>query len=452
MLNLSQSDRVLIVGFGMTGRALAHFCDSRHFRYYVFDDKKPVRNGGTGFLGAPDCAQAQKLIAAGQIRAVFPSPGVLLTHPVIRAAQKMDVPIIGELELASFYLKGEFIAVTGTNGKSTTVRLINALLKDASIDNSLKGNIGSPLISAVNEPPKPFYVVEASSYQLELIGSLRHKVAICLNVAPDHLDRYQGLEDYARAKAGIIKNSGPGDFFIFNYDDPYCYRMAAASRARNIPFSLVNRFEEGGFVEGGQLVIRLGRRAYRFETRQAALKGLHNTENMLAALAAALVIRNDERAVASYQNTLATFSPLPHRLEGFLTHNGVAFYDDSKATNVHAVVMALASFDGNVILIAGGKDKNSDFKPLRELIRAKVKMLILMGEARYKMKDALKNGIAIELAETMQEAAVLACRAARPGDVVLLSPACASFDRYKNYEERGEDFKRCVREICGQNL
>ncbi|MBF0105267.1 MAG: UDP-N-acetylmuramoyl-L-alanine--D-glutamate ligase [Deltaproteobacteria bacterium] len=446
--NVSIEDYFLIIGFGVTGKALAAYFDKRNFNYYVLDDREDLICEGRNFLGSFTKDSELCGFTDKKLRAVFPSPGVSLTHPVVQKAKVSGVPIIGELELASFFLKGDFIAVTGTNGKSTTVKLINALLKDAGIQNGLKGNIGSPLITAVNEPPKPYYVIEESSFQLELAGSLRHKVAVCLNVTPDHFERYNSIEEYAMAKANIICNSGEDDIFVYNHDDRYCLNMSMDSRLKNIPFSLVHEFDEGAFVRDNMMIIRMDGESFGFDLRQCSLKGLHNTENMLAALTAALVVNKTPEAVKSYASTLKTFTGLRHRLEKVTSFQGIDFYNDSKATNVGAVVMALASFDQNVILLAGGRDKLCDYLPLKGLIQGKVKKLILMGEAREKMYRCFKDTTAVEMVEDMAQAVHAACRAATAGDTVLLSPACSSFDQYKDYKERGDDFENRVKSEC----
>lgn len=437
---------MLIIGFGMTGQSLAKFCDQKKLRYLILDDQVRVTHSSPYFVAQQDQTSVIKAMTAGQIRAIFPSPGVSSTHPVILKAQENHIPIVGELELASLYLTGEFIAVTGTNGKSTTVRLIHALLKNAGIANRLSGNIGAPLIDAVHEPPTPFYVVEESSFQLELIGSLRHHIAICLNVTEDHFERYKNIADYAAAKKTIIKNSTAADWFIYNADDKYCRHLSENSPVQKLPFSLVNPQSVGAHVDKTAMNITLNGQQYRFELNPCRLKGVHNWENMLAALTTVLLIKNEAAAVESYRKTLANFVGLPHRVEKVHEENGVSYYDDSKGTNVGSVVMALASFDGNVILIAGGKDKLCDYSPLKGLVKAKVKTLVLLGEAKERLAESLKGIVPIVLTQNMDEAVNNAKKVAKPGDVVLLSPACSSYDQYKNYKERGLHFQRCVKQ------
>ncbi len=444
MLSAKPGDTFVVLGFGVTGKALAEFLSARGFRFLIADDACQVQCTLPGFIGQ---VSDKELVTSHQkfsLKAVLPSPGVGLTHPLVQRATETGIPVIGDLELASFYLTGEFIAVTGTNGKSTTVKLISALLEAAGVANLLKGNIGSALITALSQPPQSYYVLEESSYQLELVGALRHRVAVCLNVTDDHLDRYPSLKEYAAAKAQILKNSSADDWFIYNSDDAWCVRMAAATKAKKLPYSLVNHFERGVFVDGKKMVICLEAGRFEFDLEVCSLKGLHNIENMLAALASVLVLKNDAASVAAYKKVLTQFEGLPHRLQKVGSFGGVTYYDDSKATNVGAVVMALASFDGNVILIAGGRDKLGDYSPLKGLVKGKVKELILLGEAKTVMANALNGTTKISLVSDMKDAVSTAKKIAAPGDTVLLSPACSSFDQYKNYAERGADFCKWV--------
>jgi UDP-N-acetylmuramoylalanine--D-glutamate ligase len=437
--NLSEKDAVILLGAGLTGKALADFCENQKIHYYLIDDKPGFQRDGRYFIGSSsEEAFKQDLYS---ISFLIPSPGVPLTHPVVLQAKERQIPILGELELAANYLKSEFIAVTGTNGKSTTVKLIDKLLKAAQISAGLKGNIGMPLITAVNEPPKSYYIVEESSYQLELVGNLHHKVAVCMNVTDDHQDRYDDFAAYVDAKRNVIKNSQASDYFIYNADDAYAERMHWKTDAITIPFSLVREFDQGAFVQGDDIVLRLGDKEYRTPLSGCSLKGMHNQENMLAALLAAMLIAP---AWDDYVEVLKVFEGLPHRLQKVASVNGVDYYDDSKATNVGAVVMSLASFEGNVVLLAGGKDKQSDFTSLKGLVKHKVKQLVLFGEAKEKMSECLASETNTVMVEGLKEAVKQAKQVASEGDVVLLSPACASFDQFKNFEERGRRFQEYV--------
>ena len=278
---LSTDDTVLILGYGITGQALAEFCDQKKWKYYVWEDKTTVSRPSSYFQG-----QISNVGATGRsplhkgenisplhgknIRFVFHSPGVSLKHPVAHWARAEAVPILSETELASYDLQGELIGVTGTNGKSTTVTLLAELLKNTGIGVSLKGNIGKPLITAVSEPPKSFYVVEESSYQLELTQSLHHRFSICLNITEDHTDWHDHFQNYARAKSKIFANSTKKDVFVYNADDPECERLSRRSRAKNLAFSLVKELSEGGFLRGEDLVLRLENKEFLFDTKEIA--------------------------------------------------------------------------------------------------------------------------------------------------------------------------------------
>jgi len=377
------------------------------------------------------------------IKELFVSPGVPLTRQWYRQAQG-KVPVHGELELASRFLKGKILAVTGTNGKSTTVSLVQHFLESAGKSSSLKGNIGSPLITASAEPPKEYYVVEVSSYQLETIDKFHPVVSVNLNVTADHLERYASIDEYAAAKERIFLNQTGDDVFIYNADDNYCVQQSRRAVCRAIPFSLVNPQQEGGWVAGRQMKIRWNGQEEIYALDECSLKGLHNQENMLAAL---LVGTVSGLPAASMREALKNFRSLPHRVQDVGTYKGIRFYDDSKGTNVGAVVMSLASFEENVILILGGRDKGGDYGPLKPLIRYKVKALIVMGEAQDIIAKSLEGVCPLYRVADMKAAVEKCYEVGKSGDTVLLSPACSSFDQYKNYAERGRDFQACVKTI-----
>lgn len=432
----------VILGYGVTGKALARFCEDQGWQYHILEEGLSEAPRG----GFANLKKLEGLPDSIRLKMAYLSPGIPLTHPWVTWAREKNIPVVGEVAFAAGLLKGKFIGITGTNGKSTTAMLTDVLLSRTGVASGLCGNIGKPLIAMVAEKPCEWYVVEESSFQLETIGKMRHHIAVCLNVSDDHYERYRDITEYAAAKAHILKNSTAKDFFIYNHDDPHCLRMSWASPARGLPLSLLHEFDEGGFVRGKSLVIRLSGKEFTFDLNACSLKGMHNQENMLAALLVALLISDNAAAVASYRRLLAEFHGLPHRVEKVWSENGVDYYDDSKGTNVGAVVMALAGFEGPIILIAGGRDKGGDYTPLKGLLKGKVKKLILLGEARQTMQQALLGACAIEMVANMAEAVAMAKAAARPGDTVLLSPACASFDQYNNYHERGLDFQARVKE------
>lgn len=444
-----QKYHVLIVGFGLTGKAMAQFFASKKICFDVYDDKAQNSEGfNADTVFFHDAAKIHLEIESKKWQFVFISPGVSQKHPVVRALQGAQIPIYGDVELASWFLQAEFIAVTGTNGKSTTVRLIHDLLNGAGIENQLKGNIGSPLITAVEDPRTPYCVIEESSFQLEWIGKLRQKYTVCLNVTQDHLDRYDSFEDYVKAKANIFKNSTKDDYFIYNADDPACLRMAKECPAQTIPFSLVQRYKENGaYVDHQDLVIHLNGNEFRFDLNDCSLVGLHNQENMLASLLVCLLIQNDSASILSYRKTLQEFHGLPHRLQRFLVHNQVSYFDDSKATNVGSVIMALASFENNVILLLGGHDKDMDFTPLQSMADHKVKHVLCFGHARDIIARSVSGHHSVKTYETLKDASVDAVELSEPGDTVLLSPGCASFDEFENYAQRGDFFQGWINEL-----
>lgn len=440
---LQAEQSFLIVGFGVTGQAVARFLESKKTHYSIIDDNN--LSGGLS-LNSEKLQTENGNSIKEKFSAAIVSPGIPPKHAALLWCQKNQIPLIGETELASHFLTGKLIGVTGTNGKSTTVKLIEALLKGAGVSTALKGNIGDPLITAVSEPPKDCYVIEESSYQTEQIQNMHHQVAVCLNVTDDHFDRYPDLSTYAAAKAKILTNMTEADTFIFNADDPSCLKMSWTTPAKSLPYSLVNQAALGAFVRGYDLILSLPEQKITFPLGECALKGLHNFENMMAALLTVCQVKSDATAIAAYREVLRTFKGLPHRVEKIHEEHGIVYYDDSKGTNVGSVVMALASFPGNVILIAGGKDKLGDYAPLKGLVQNKVKTLILLGEAKERMRAALGDKTHTVLVNDMREAVSIAKRTAKPGDTVLLSPACSSFDQYKNYHERGLDFQHWAKE------
>ncbi len=432
-----------VAGLGITGVALLEYFVSQGVACVGFEElsEDNFKKAQQKFKGTPVELFFGDLPSEvfEEVDEFFQSPGIPLTRPWVQKAQAKEIPVLGELEFASRFLKGSLIAVTGTNGKSTTVTLLDAILTDAGYQSSLKGNIGSPLVTAITEVPKQFYVIEASSYQLETIRDFRPKIAVVLNVTPDHLDRYNSIQDYAKAKERVGQNQKDDDTFIFNHDDLFCLKMSQRAKGHAIPFSLVNQFPEGGFIDKDDMVIRLKGTEHRYPLSECRLKGLHNQENMLASILAAELCGASKESI---QKTLQSFAGLSHRVQMIGSFKGMDFYDDSKGTNVGSVVMSLASFEKGVILILGGRDKGGDYSPLKALIKAKAKALIVLGEARDIIKKSLDGFAPLYQVTNMQQAVQKSFEVGEKGDVVLLSPACSSFDQYKNYAERGDDFKK----------
>jgi UDP-N-acetylmuramoylalanine--D-glutamate ligase len=387
------------------------------------------------------------------------SPGVPATAIPIRYAERAGAEVIGEVELASRYLKGRIVAITGSNGKTTTTSLIGALLKDAGIPAQVGGNIGTPLVSMVESSSEAGWtVVEMSSFQLETIREFHPSIAVVLNVTPNHMDRYESFTDYAAAKHRIFMNQVPGDLAVLNADDEIVSSWATGLRAQVASFSVKRELEEGLFLRAREIVSRTtaGERVL-LTTDEMKLRGRHNVENVLAALAAGLACG---AAPDSMRRTIREFQPVEHRLELVSEIEGVTFYNDSKATSVDATLKALEAFGdvddegsddaGKVVLILGGRGKKAPYAPLASLVRDHVRRLILIGEDADTIATELGDYAKYDRAKDMKEAVNLAFHAAKPGDTVLLAPACASFDMFESFEHRGRVFKSEVRELMSK--
>ena len=386
------------------------------------------------------------------------SPGVPLNIPVLEKARAGRIPIIGELELASCFIPVPIIAITGTNGKTTTTTLIGKIFEADNRKVVVGGNIGEPLCSFINPDGSwtkaEIVVSEVSSFQLETIDKFRPKVAAVLNITEDHLDRYAKLEDYAEAKERILKNQKPEDFAVLNMDCPRTFSLAVRAKARIIPFSRKSVPQEGVFVRDGKIMAKIsGEENFICNVADIRLQGVHNLENVLAAIAATFILNVRKENIAK---VLKEFPGLEHRLEFAAEAKGVKFIDDSKATNVDAVLRALESVGQtdtrSIILIAGGRDKGGDYSLLGKLIENRVKYLLLLGEAKDKIRKTLIHcnpqlTSRVKEVKDMKEAVRTAYRLASKGDCVLLSPACSSFDMFRDYKERGRIFKEEIRRL-----
>jgi UDP-N-acetylmuramoylalanine--D-glutamate ligase len=364
--------------------------------------------------------------------------------PLMRAARTAGIEIIGELELGYRFVRAPIVAVTGTNGKSTVTTLVASIFQATDRKVFAGGNLGTPLIAAADSD-FDVAVVEVSSYQLETIERFRPAVAIHLNLTDDHLDRYRDRAEYGRAKARIFENQGPDDWALLNRDDPEVWKLAGGVRSRVVSFGMA-RPEHGPAIwcEAGDLTFDSGRRTGRIAMDGFRLPGAHNLSNAMASAAAALMMGIEPAVI---ERALAEFASLPHRLEFVRAYGGAEWIDDSKGTNVGAVVEALGAMRAPVILIAGGMDKGGDYAPLRAALAHKVKLLILIGAAREKMRQELAGETAIECVAALPEAVRLAAGQVRAGDTVLLSPACSSFDQFKDYADRGRVFQELVRAL-----
>jgi len=373
------------------------------------------------------------------------SPGVDLNIEPIQKAIGRGVQIISEIELAYHFIHVPIIAVTGTNGKTTTTLLIGEMLKEDGRKVGVGGNVGEPLILfADGEGRWEVLVVEISSFQLEAIEDFRPRISVLLNITEDHLDRYPSYDEYIGAKVRIFANQNSGDLAVLNRDDPIVMRFGERIKARKVLFSMKEKLEEGAFSNGRTISLRRAGHEEKYSLSKTSLKGIHNVENMMAALTAARIFGCSKKAIG---DALNRFKGLEHRLEFVREIGGVRFYNDSKGTNVGSVVKSLQSFSEPVVLIAGGKDKNGDLSPLEAWIRKRVKHLILIGEAKERMNRELGGLTDTVIAKTLEEAVLLAHRKAKAGEVVLLSPACSSFDMFKDYKERGKIFKEAVNKL-----
>jgi UDP-N-acetylmuramoylalanine--D-glutamate ligase len=439
--------RVMVVGLGVSGVAAARFLAARGAKLVMTDRRVDIERrdlpAGALKLGAEDAHWVD------DIDLVVTSPGVPRDSILLRAATARRIPVIGEIELASRFLEAPIAAVTGTNGKSTVVVLLGEILKASGRRTFVGGNLGTPLIDAVGIEWDAV-VVEVSSFQLEWIEKFRPKVGVHLNLSDDHFDRYKDLDDYGRAKARLFENQGASDYAILNRDDPNVWKLAKSVRSYVIGFGLA-RDESGGSIwfdePANEIVFDFDfddAPRGRIKLKGFPLRGRHNISNAMAASAAALALGVKAEQI---ECALASFRGLPHRIEVVHENGGVTYIDDSKGTNVGAVVEAIDALVAPIILIAGGLDKGGDYAPLRRPLGEKVKLAILNGAARDKMAVALEGTTKIELVETLADAVEHAARAAQPGDTVLLSPACSSFDQFKDYAERGNVYKELVRAL-----
>ena len=440
---------VLVVGMARTGIATALFCAARGARVTATESRaEPAVAEAAAKLRAAGVT----LELGGHREATFfrqdlivPSPGVPLTYPALAAAAAQGIPVWSEIELAWRFLRGSLVCITGSNGKTTTTSLVGHILESAGRAVQVAGNIGTPLISRVDTSTDTgFTVVEASSFQLESICEFRPDIAVLLNLTPDHLDRHASFEQYASAKARIFENQAETDCAILNADDAMAARYAPA-RPQIFWFSRQKQVAQGCFLRGNELIFRRGGSETALLRREdIGLRGDHNLENVLAAAAAATLAGVEPQAIAA---AVRSFAGVEHRLEFVARLAGVDYFNDSKATNVDATLKALDAFSGKLLVILGGKDKGSDYSVLRQPLRRKAKIALLIGAAADKIEMQLNGAVPIERADTMERAVEFAAEHASPGDTVLLAPACASFDQFENFEHRGRVFKQLVRDI-----
>lgn len=442
-----QGKRALVVGLARSGKAVAQFLRLRGATVTVSDAAPAPRFSGLlhelmGQRIAFELGIHREQTFLSQDLIVV-SPGVPWDLPELEAARQRGIRIIPEVELASWYLEGPLVGITGTNGKTTTTTLVGEMLQSSGFPTFVGGNIGVPLISAVDQVPAgSILVAELSSFQLEAIQHLRPSVAVLLNITPNHLDRHPSFSAYVVAKAQIFRNQTREDYAVLNADDENVLRLAPAIASRKVFFSLTQDLPGGVMVSGSDIIYRVGNleRAV-MSTRDVLLRGSFNLENVLAATAAACVLGADFDAL---RRAVKSFRGVEHRLEYLGEIRGVKFYNDSKATSVDATSKALTGFDRGVHLILGGKDKGAPYTPLRPLIESRVRGLYLIGTAVDRIAEDLDGAAKLVRSGTLDRAVSQAFAAAASGDVVLLSPACSSYDQFQDFEERGRVFKDLV--------
>jgi len=445
--------RVLVVGLGKSGVASALFLKARGARVTV-SDAKPEDELGEEIPALLDHGIAVETGGHGERTfrgqdLIVVSPGVPIDSPPLVQARTLGETVIGETELAAQFLPGRIVAITGSNGKTTTTTLAGEIVAAGGYPTVVGGNIGTPAISLVERAtPETIVVLEVSSFQLETIHTFRPRIAVVLNVTPDHLDRHRTFAAYTDAKARIFENQQAEDFTILNADDPTCVRLASRTRAPVFWFSRKKEVKQGAYVHDGRVFSRdaSGQREIMLVS-EIPLKGAHNVENVLAAVCVGALMRCEPERI---RKTIRDFRAVEHRLEYVATIRGVEYYNDSKATNVDATIKALESFPANVHLILGGKDKGSDYTVLNDLLRQRVKRVYTIGAAAGKIESQIKGTVEIVHAETLEAAVERAAAAAQPGDIVLLAPACASFDQFQNYEHRGRVFKEVVSGLAAE--
>ena len=440
--------RVLVVGLGKSGLAAAHFLKARGARVTVSDARPATLIAEISEMleqGYMVEAGSHGLLTFRRQDLIVVSPGVPMSTPELKQVRAMGAHIIGELELGAEFLLGEIVAVTGSNGKTTTTTLLGEILKAAGRPTLVGGNIGLPVTALVaDSTPETWSVIEVSSFQLETVETFKPRIALVLNITPDHLDRHGSFAVYAAVKARITEFQTAEDFLVLNGEDKDTQLVAAKTKAQIYWFSGRRPIKQGAFVHGESIFFtpREGAKAEPvMPVAEIPLAGAHNVENVLAAVCAA---RLAGVASETIRSTVAAFKAVEHRLEFVREVAGVRYYNDSKATNVDATMKAIEAFPGGIHLILGGKDKGSDYTVLAPLLRERVKTVITIGSAAEKIERQLDGVVKIEGAKTLDRAVAFAQEAAVAGDTVLLAPACASFDQFENYEQRGRVFKELI--------
>lgn len=447
-----QSGKLTVLGAGESGVGAAILARKKGFEVWVSDSgqiagnyKQTLREAGISF---EEGVHTESRILEADM--VVKSPGIPLTAPIVQKLKSQQTPVIAEIEFAAQYTDAKLIGITGSNGKSTTTMLTWHMLKQGGLNVGLAGNIGRSFALQVAQEHFDYYVLELSSFMLDDMFHFRADVAVLLNITPDHLDRYgYKLENYVASKFRIIRNQRPGDLFIYCADDPVTVAALSEYRtpAQALPFSLEKRVEPGAYLsDRNELVINIPNQdRFTMDINELSLQGKHNVYNNMAS---GLVAKAQELRNASMKESMGAFKNIPHRLEFVACIAGVNYINDSKATNVNAVWYALESFAPQVVLIMGGVDKGNDYEMLRDLVKTKVRAIVCIGKDNSRIYDSLEDDAKMIVnSSSMRDAVEIASHLAQKGDTVLLSPACASFDWFRNFEDRGNQFKEAVMDL-----
>jgi UDP-N-acetylmuramoylalanine--D-glutamate ligase len=449
-INLLHNKKVSVIGAVRSGVAVAKLLKSHDANVFVSDSA--VADKLQSFILNLQSEKIEYEVGKHSNRVyecelMVISPGVPGNAPVVLEAQKRKIKVVSELEVSSWFCRAPIVAITGSNGKTTTTTLTGRILSDAKKKHVVAGNIGTAFSSVVMELAETgIAVLEVSSFQLDHIDKFRPKISVLLNITPDHMDRYDhSMERYAASKARVFKNQRADDVLIYNIDDEWINKIIHQAQCRKIGLSIQKKLTEGAFIEDGKLITSIDEtRTEIIDISQIFIKGMHNLYNSMAAVLVGQLLGVDTTLI---QSTLKTFEGVEHRLEFVRKLNEVSYYNDSKATNVDSVWFALQSFKEPIVLFLGGRDKGNDYSRLTELVSKQVKAIVAIGESSNIVEQSFKGTTVITKASSMEEAVAIARFLAQPGDVVLLSPACASFDWFKNYEHRGEVFKQLVNKL-----
>ncbi len=448
-----KNKRVLVVGMGRSGLAAARFLRLRGAQVTISD----ARSAAALAQEIPSLVEAGIMVEAGghglltfrRQDLIIVSPGVPLQTPELVQSRAFGLPILGELELAAHFLQGSVLAITGSNGKTTTTTLVGEILAAAGLPTLVGGNIGVPVVELIDAAtPHTWSVLEVSSFQLETVQRFHPRIAVLLNITPDHLDRHGTFENYALAKERIFQAQTSNDSLILNADNPRAAACAERAPSAVWWFSLTQPVTRGAWVADNLIHFRPAQNAPSemiLPVADIPLKGEHNVENVLAAVCAARLAGVSSEIIAT---VIRGFRAVEHRIEFVARHNGVEYFNDSKATNVDATAKAIAAFPTGIHLILGGRDKNSTYSDLEPLLRQRVRAVYTIGSAAEKIQSQLRGILPIHSCETLENAVTAASAASLPGEIVLLSPACSSFDQFENYEQRGHFFKQYVRRIA----